>query len=81
METKLSQLVALMEAGEYRKALAFAARFPRLGDQRDAILSGHQAATNPRWYKALGKDPEAIYQAGVAALHARYGKHLTASHQ
>ena len=37
-ETKLSQLRAHMEAGEWEKAIAIAARFPRLGAIRNAVL-------------------------------------------
>lgn len=70
--TKLSGVQAAMRAGDWPRALALAARFPQLGDERAAILDGHGAATNPRFARQLGKDPDALIAAGAAALLARY---------
>jgi hypothetical protein len=72
METKLSKLKAAMAAGDWRGALAIAARFPQLGEHRAAILDGHTAYTNPRWLLCLHRDVEQVKQAGIAALIARY---------
>ena len=52
-ETKLSQLRAHMEAGEWEKAIAIAARFPRLGAIRNAVLDAHMAVTNPRFVAGM----------------------------
>ena len=68
--TKLSQLRALMEAGAWEKAISFAARFPRLGEHRNAILDAKDAIAHPSFMAQLGKDPAALIEAGKAALRA-----------
>lgn len=70
--TKLSQLLDLMRAGEWEKALSFAAKFGDLGEHKAAITRGHQAAVNPSFYRQMGKEPVALVEAGTAALKARY---------
>ena len=72
--TKLSQLEAAMRVGDWALALRIAARFPALGEHAAAIKLGHEAYTNPRFYRQLGKDIEALKQEGKLALIARYGK-------
>ena len=72
--TKLSHLKAAMRAGDWQLALRIAARFPELGEHAAAIVRGHEAYTNPRFYLQLGKDPVALKEAGKRALIARYGK-------
>jgi hypothetical protein len=71
-ETKLSQIKRLLAAGDAQGALRIAARFPDLGAERAAILDGHSAFTNPGFLRQIGKDPEALIAAGVAALQRRY---------
>jgi hypothetical protein len=73
MQTKLSQLQDLMTQGNWEKALAFAAKFPRLGAYRNAILDGHLACSNPRWIAGLGKDVKAVKKLGINALRNNYG--------
>ena len=74
--TKLSALVALMRAGEWAKALAFAARFSRLGEHDLAIRRAHEAVVRPDFQRQLGRDPAVLVAAGVEALKARYAKAL-----
>jgi hypothetical protein len=74
MKTKLQQLLDFMEAGDWQKALAMAARFPDLGAHRDAILLGHEARVHERMYRQLGKDPEECFRAGCEALRERYAE-------
>jgi len=69
---KIDQLHAYMAAGDWPRALALAARFPRLGPHRDAIVRGHEALVHPRFYAQVGRDPLAAVTAGIAALRARY---------
>jgi len=71
--TKLSQLRQLMAAGDWDRAIAFAAKFPRLGDDGPAIMRADKAIKNPVFYRQLRKDPDALRAAGVAALRSRYG--------
>ena len=73
MQTKLSQLQDLIAEGNWEKALAFAAKFQRLGEYRNAILDAHLACTNPRWIVCLGKDVEVVKALGIVALKAAYG--------
>lgn len=72
-QTKLSQLKAAAAAGDWERAIAIAAKFPDLGEQRAAILDARSAYTNPRFVEQIGKKPEALIAAGRAALVARYG--------
>ena len=72
--TKLSQLKAAMQAGNWELALRIAARFPDLGEHAAAIVRGHEAYTNPRFYLQLRKDIETLKEMGKRALIARYGK-------
>lgn len=73
MTTKLSILQGHMKAGEWKKAIALAAKFPRLGVYRDAILDAHTAIVNPGFTRQLRRDPDADIAAGIAALRLAYG--------
>jgi hypothetical protein len=73
MKSKLQQLREAWAAGDKRAALAIAARFGNLGEERDAILTGHGAIQNPRFYRGLGSDPAALEAAAYKALAERYG--------
>jgi hypothetical protein len=72
--SKVAQLRAAMRDGNWRLALRMAARFDRLGPQRDAILSAHGAYIRPNFYRQIGKNPEALKRAGQRALIERYGR-------
>lgn len=69
---KIDVLHGYMAAGDWVAALRLAARFPRLGEHKDAITRGWAALQNPTFYKEIGKDPDALVAAGVAALKERY---------
>ncbi len=73
METKLSKLKAAAESGDWRKAVSIAAKFPRLGDYRAAILDAQSAYTNPAFLAQIGRDVDACIAAGKSALVAAYG--------
>lgn len=76
-EKKIDVLRAHMAAGRWREALALAARFPRLGEHKAAIVRGHEAHSHPRFYASLGRDPDLLQAIGRAALEARYGRSET----
>lgn len=61
-----------MNAGDVRKAMSIAAKFPRLGAYRNAILDAHMAFTNPAFCLGIKKNPAALIEAGRAALVAAY---------
>ena len=73
MQTKLSILKNHASTGDWKRALAIAAKFHDLGEHRNAILDAHIALTNPRWTRGLGKNVDAVISAGILALCARYG--------
>jgi hypothetical protein len=72
MVTKLSQLMAMIEAGDWIAAIKFAAKFPDLGKERDSILRAKDAIHNPDFYRQIKKDPESLIEAGKDALRRRY---------
>ena len=72
MDTKLSQVLKALAANDFKKAISLAAKFPRLGNERNAILDAHMAFTNPRFASQLGKDLEQLKLNGIAALRAKY---------
>ena len=47
MDKKIDTLKALMAAEQWEKAIKFAAKFPRRGNERDAILSASAALLSP----------------------------------
>lgn len=68
----IEKLRKLMAAGEHRQALKLAAGWPRLGEHKAEIERGWAALCNPDFYREIGKDPEALVAAAVAALRERY---------
>lgn len=72
MDKKIHTLKNLMAAGKWEKAIKFAAKFPRLGNERDAILSASAALLSPGIYRSMGRDPDALIAAGKSALITRY---------
>lgn len=77
--TKLAELVRLIRAEEWDRALSFASKFPRLGDHEKAIRRGHEACVRPDFQRQLGRDPAKLIAEGVAALKARYASALKGS--
>jgi hypothetical protein len=63
-----------MRAGDWQLALRLAARFPQLGEHAAAIVRGHEAYANPRFYLQLGEDLDVLKSEGKRALIARYQK-------
>ena len=69
---KIDVLAAMMRNGEWDKAIKFAAKFPRLDKHRGAILTASSALLSPTLYEQMGRDPEALVAAGIAALKDRF---------
>src|SRR5271165_6894212 len=69
---KLDQLKKLMAEERWPAALALAAKFPQLGDERAAITRGHEAGTRANFYRQIGKDPDELIRLGIEALKRRY---------
>ena len=72
MITKTQRLIGFMEAGDWPKALSLANSFRRLGPYRDTIRLAHECRVHPRFYRGLGRDPEAATANGIAALKRLY---------
>ena len=70
---KIDLVRAAMAANDWRGAVAIAAKFPRLGDEKDAIMAAQEAYTRPDFQRQLGRDVEALKAAGIAALRGKYG--------
>lgn len=72
MQKKIDILRAHMAAQDWKKAVALAARFPRLGDEKEAITRAQTAFVNPGFLRQVGRDPAGCIEAGKAALIRRY---------
>lgn len=71
--TKLSTLKARAAAGDWKGALSIAAKFPQLGEHREAIKAAHECLTGGAdFYRQCRKDPDALIAAGISALCQRY---------
>ena len=72
MTTKLYELQTLIKSGDWHAAIKFAAKFPKLGSERDDILRAKDAINNPEFYRQIKKDPDSLIEAGKAALIRKY---------
>ena len=72
LTTKLDALKKHVAQGDMRASILLTAKFQQLGDARNAILSAREAYLRPDFQKQLGRDPQALIDAGVAALRGRY---------
>lgn len=76
MQTKIDQLRAYMAQGDWPHALSLAAKFPRLGLHKAAIVRAHECYAHPRFYQQLGLDLDEAKATGIAALQERYASAL-----
>jgi hypothetical protein len=76
MQTKLAMLLDLIASDNWNHAIRFAAKFPRLGDQRDVILRAKDALLQPEFYRQLGRDPSGLVEAGKQAILSKFGHRL-----
>ncbi|MEE7487033.1 hypothetical protein [Methylobacterium oryzae] len=72
MRIKLQALKDAAARQDWQSALRIAAKFADLGEHKAAIVRGHQAHSNARFAKQLGRDPQGDIDAGILALCARY---------
>jgi len=70
--TKTQRLREFIAAGDWPRALSLANTFRHLGPHRDTIRLAHECRVHPRFYRGLGRDPEAVTAAGIAALQQLY---------
>lgn len=72
METKLSQVLAAMDAEDWTKALSIASKFADLGDQKADIRRAQSCLLSPSFYVQIGLEPSQIFEAGKRAMKARF---------
>jgi uncharacterized protein YcgL (UPF0745 family) len=72
METKTSQLLAMIDNEQYVDAIRFAAKFPTLGKQSSDITRAKEALNNPNFYRQMNKDPDELVRIGIAAIRQRF---------
>jgi hypothetical protein len=72
METKLSQLKARWATGDMLGALRIAARFPKLGSEKDVISRAWEASQRPSFYRQIGRDPERLVEEGLDAMRTKW---------
>jgi hypothetical protein len=60
-------------SGNDVRAMRIASKWFDLGKHKEAITRGWAAHTNSAFYKQIGKDPESLLLAGIAALKQRIG--------
>lgn len=72
MKTKMSLLRELALQNDWESAIKLVAKFPRLGKERDDILSADMALKHPSFCIAIKKDPEQLIKLGVQAIKSKY---------
>ncbi len=70
--SKLTKLRTAAYAGDWEKAISIASKFPVLGKHKAAIMSAHEAYQRPDFQRQVGKNPEQLKAAGIAALKEKY---------
>lgn len=70
---KIDAIRAAMRAGEWEKAIGLAAKLPRLGRHKGAILGAREAVMRPEFQRQIGKNVAQLIAAGIDALRARFG--------
>jgi len=72
MERKIDTLRAMMREGLWHDAIRFAAKFPRLGNEKVAITRAKDCIVNPRFYESMGRNIEEEIHLGIIALNNRF---------
>lgn len=72
METKISQLRAMIDAGRIDEAIRFAGKFPSLGEEKRAITRAREALIRPEFFRSLGRNVDVIIEEGRQAIRRRY---------
>lgn len=58
--------------GDKLAGLRLVAKFPNLGEERDAIKLAVDCLNNPSFYKQIGKDIKLCIERGVKAIEEKY---------
>lgn len=71
--SKTDQLTAAWLAGDKIGALRIASRFFDRSPETQTFKRGWDAHSNPGFYRQLGRDPDALTNAALAALAVKFG--------
>lgn len=72
IEPKIDKLKNAARAGDWISAISIASKFGELGKHKAAIMQAREAYCRPSFQKQIGKDPQNLIAAGIAALKERY---------
>jgi hypothetical protein len=70
--TKSDKIKAALISGDKVRAISIASKFFDRSEDTRLYQQAQSAANNPAFYRQIGKDPEAIVDAAVAALSHRF---------
>ncbi len=70
--TKSDKIKAALISGDKVRAISIASKFFDRSEDTRLYQQAQSAANNPAFYRQIGKDPEAIVDAAVAALSQRF---------
>ena len=70
--TKLSKLKAAWNRGDKVEALRIAAKFPRLGKDKEVIQRGWAGHQSQVLYTQMGEDTEILKHLAFSAIQRRY---------
>lgn len=71
--TKLARLRGYWALGDSTAVLRLAASWHQLGDAKADIERGWAAVQYPEFYREMGREPDLLIAAGIAAVRRRYG--------
>ena len=71
-KTKLQKLREAWTGGDFIGALSIAAKFPRLGVQKEDVERAWAAWQNPAFYRSIGRDPMHTLLIGLQAISIKY---------
>lgn len=69
---KIDQLRDLMAAEKWPQALSLAAKFPRLGAEKNVIVRAHECLVNPSFYRQIGINTDQAVCDGINAIKQKY---------
>lgn len=73
LTSKTDQLTDAWLAGDKIGALRIASRFFDRSQETQTFKRGWDAHSNPSFYRQLGRDPDALTNAALAALAVKFG--------
>ena len=72
MQSKTGKIREAWAKGDKISALRIASRFFDRSPETQAFKRGWDAATNPRFYRQIGRDPEALTRDAIDALARKF---------